>query len=57
MAKSRKRKNSIVQFRNPVKIQLGKLCPTCKKRYMNPFTHTCKLTLKQFNAARNKRNK
>ena len=57
MSKSRKRKNSIVQFRSPVTFTIGKLCPTCQQRYLNPFKHVCRLTLKQFNAARSKRNK
>jgi len=30
-----------------VKIDAGIKCATCKKRYLNPFTHVCKVKFGQ----------
>lgn len=38
MAKAR-RKQKVVQL----KINIGKRCTTCGKRYINPFKHVCKI--------------
>lgn len=41
MAKRRKQK--AVQ----IKFNLGKKCGTCGKRFLNPFTHVCKVKFGQ----------